>query len=203
MKDRNQDYADLRDLRDLKNFLSSSAPAKGPLPDSVSGVILEKLQELETHVTSAPVYHSFTETLCDYASGRITDLMLYRCGGLRFNCHREHLFPTAATIEDLGETLPMEITWVNIPEVPKCEHPMYGPITGFVDTSRVPASIVPDSLQLQFSQFVAIVAQLDSIGLVSFHSDRCPLPVEDERQMTKRDCARFHAHWSHDMGPLS
>ena len=203
MKDANQEHQARTNLEHLQSFLSGVGPKLASLSDEVISEVCENLEELAIRRNSAPIYRSFTRTMMDYMTGKITDVMLYRCGGLWFNCHRDHVFPSEATIDDLGETYPMEITWVRVPGVPLCEHPKYGPLSCFVDTSRVPASIVPDSLKEQFSQFVAIVEQLDAIGLVSFSSDRDPRSFDEDLRIEKASREDFHQHWSHDMGPLS
>ena len=106
------------------------------------------------------IFTSFTSTWIAFFSGDLTSEQLQSAEKLQFGCVREHLFPVQATIDAIGETLPMEATWV------KGTQSRY--------TARVPLTIVPPTIAEQFSQFLTIVHVLDSKGLVEFASRNIP-----------------------------
>ena len=99
-------------------------------------------------------FSSFTRTWKAFNSGEVTPQQLEAATSIQFGCVREHLFPEQATIEAIGETLPMEVSWV---DGMKSFH-----------VHRIPRSIVPEAIVDKFEEFLKIILRLDRENRVNF-----------------------------------
>jgi hypothetical protein len=100
------------------------------------------------------VSKSFARTWIAFFKGELSPEQLRDAPAMRFNCSEEHLFPSAETVEEIGLTLPMEVSWAG--DMPKYY------------THRIPATIVPIDIAIQFREFLAIAIELIEAGRLTF-----------------------------------
>ena len=100
------------------------------------------------------IFKSFSNLWIAFFQGKVSPEQLRDAPTMQLNCHREHLFPSEETVGQLGRTLPMEVSWVD-------GMPSYY-------TARIPETIVPVEIVIQFREFRAIVEWLVSQDRVTF-----------------------------------
>ena len=99
-------------------------------------------------------FSSFTTTWQAFNSGEVTPQQLEEATSIQFGCVREHLFPEQSTFDAIGETLPMEVSWVGGMRWFSCH--------------RIPRTIVPDTIANKFYEFQKIILRLDRENKVTF-----------------------------------
>tara|TARA_R110000824_G_scaffold25484_4_gene88777 strand:- start:320 stop:901 length:582 start_codon:yes stop_codon:yes gene_type:complete len=100
------------------------------------------------------IFKSFARTWIAFFKGDLSPEQLRDAPEMQFNCSEEHLFPSEETREEIGLTFPMEASWA-------------GGMTKYY-TQRLPETIVPIDIAIQFREFLAIARELIDAGRLTF-----------------------------------